>query len=108
MDFEKFNESGISSNVREFSVSSQLCLPDLLFQKKAPDNIFITKSRNLKTKGLNVGVPIKLMNQNFSKSKILHESAKLEYFQWRDGDENFEFTNFGSLKSLDFQQLSYF
>ena len=25
---------------------------------------------------------MKLMNQNFSKSKILHESSKLEHFQW--------------------------
>ena len=30
---------------------------------------------------------IKLMNQNFSKSKILHESSKLEYFDW-GGDTN--------------------
>ena len=82
------NGSENSSNVRKFSVSSQLYLPDLLFQKKASDNIFIIKSTNLKTKGANVGVLIKLMNQNFSESKILHESAKLEYFQyfqWRDG-----------------------
>ena len=28
--------------------------------------------------GKNLGVLIKLMNQNFSKSKFLHESTKLE------------------------------
>ena len=48
------------------------------------------------------------MNESFSKSKILHESSKLEHFQW--GDENFGGTNlggknFGPLKSLGFQQL---
>ena len=52
------------------------------------------------------------MNQNFSKSKILHES-KLEDFQWMGGEgKNFEGTNLGGknlgpLKSLGFQQLSY-
>ena len=32
--------------------------------------------------GKNLGILIKLMNQNFSKSKFLHESTKLENFQW--------------------------
>ena len=47
------------------------------------------------------------MNQNFFKSKILHELPKLEHFQW-----GYKFggggKSFGPLKSLDFQQLSYF
>ena len=30
-------------------------------------------------------VLIKLMNQNFSKSKFLNESSKLEHFQWGGG-----------------------
>ena len=50
------------------------------------------------------------MNQNLSKSKILHESSKFEHFQWGEG--NFEGTNlggknFGPLESLGFQLLSY-
>ena len=73
MDFEK------CQRVRKFVKRQGI------FSFKASDNIFIIKSTNLKTKGANVGVLIKLMNQNFSESKILHESAKLEYFQWRDG-----------------------
>ena len=28
------------------------------------------------------GVLIQLMNQNFSKGKIFHESSKLKHFQW--------------------------
>ena len=51
------------------------------------------------------------MSQNFSKSKILHESSKLENFQWGGGnigDTNLGGKNFGHLKSLGFQQLSYF
>ena len=55
--------------------------------------------------GKNLAVLIKLMNQNFSKSKFLHESSESEYFQW-----GYKFTggkNFGPLKSLGFQQLSY-
>ena len=51
------------------------------------------------------GVPIRLMNQNFSRSKILHESSKLEHFQ--RGLKISGGKNFGSLKSLGFQQLSY-
>ena len=49
------------------------------------------------------------MNLNFSKSKILHESSKLEHFQLeRDfGGRNLGGKNFGPLKSLGFQQLSY-
>ena len=48
---------------------------------------------------------------NFSESIILHESSKLEHFQWM-GVKNFEGTNLGGknlgpLKSLGFQQLSY-
>ena len=35
--------------------------------------------------GKNLGVLIKLMNQNFSKSKTLHESSKLEHFQLGGG-----------------------
>ena len=46
------------------------------------------------------------MNQNFSKSKFLQESSKLEHFQW--GGKNFGGTNFGPLKSSGFHQLSYF
>ena len=39
-----------------------------MFQKKAPNNIFISKSQNLKKGGGGIyGVLIKLMNQNFSK-----------------------------------------
>ena len=51
------------------------------------------------------------MNQNFSKSKILQKSSKLEHFQWGGG--NFGGTNlggvknFGPLESLGFQQLLY-
>ena len=61
-------------------------------------------------------VLIKLMNQNFSKSKNLHDSSKFEYFQLGGGGGggggNFGFTNLGGkhfepLKSLGFQQLSY-
>ena len=49
------------------------------------------------------------MNLNFSRSKILHESSKLEHF---NGGKNFGGTNLGGknlgpLKSLGFQQLSY-
>ena len=37
-------------------------------------------------KGIKIqGVLIKLMTQNFFKSKILHESPKLEHFQWGGG-----------------------
>ena len=48
------------------------------------------------------------MNQNFSKSKILHEWPEWEHFQWmEEGGENFRGknlgdTNFGPLKILDF------
>ena len=66
-----------------------------MFQNKAPDNIFIIKSQNLKmTGGKNLGVLIKLMNQNFSKSKILHESSKLSIFSG-GRVKNFERTNLG-------------
>ena len=57
-----------------------------------------------------MGVLIKLMNQNFSKSKFLHESSKLEHFQWGVkilGVQIQGGKNFGPLKSLGFQQLSY-
>ena len=50
------------------------------------------------------------MNQIFSKSKILHESSKLEHFQWGIkiyGVQTYGDKNFGPLKSLGFQQLSY-
>ena len=50
------------------------------------------------------------MNQNFSKSEILHESSQLEHFQWAVkmlGGTNLRGKNFGPLKSLGFQQLSY-
>ena len=52
------------------------------------------------------------MNQNFSKSKILHESSKLKHFQLGGGvkilgAQILEGKNFGPLKSLGFQQLSY-
>ena len=59
-----------------------------LFQKKTPNDIFIIKSQNLKIKGRNLGILIKLMNQNFSKSKILQESSKLEHYHW-GGVKNF-------------------
>ena len=36
------------------------------------------------------------MNQNFSKSKFVHESSKLEHFQW--GGKNFGGTNLGGYK----------
>ena len=53
------------------------------------------------------------MNQNFSKSKILHESFKLENFEWGEkfGDLGFRdlgVENFRPIESLDFQQLSFF
>ena len=48
---------------------------------------------------------IKLMNRNFSKSKILHESSKLEDFQWGGGGGGIKILD--PLKSSDFQQLSY-
>ena len=49
------------------------------------------------------------MNQNFSKSKILHESSELENFQWGGGGgvKILGVKNFGPLKMLGFQQLSY-
>ena len=44
------------------------------------------------------------MNQNLSKSKLLHESSKLEHFQWGGGKNyggtNLGDKNFGPLKSL--------
>ena len=36
------------------------------------------------------------MNQNFSKSKFLHESSKLEHFRW--GGKTFGGTNLGGKK----------
>ena len=58
-----------------------------MFQKKAHNNIFIIKSQNLKISGgcKNIGGTYSTDNQNFSKSKILHESSKLEHFQWGGG-----------------------
>ena len=51
------------------------------------------------------------MKENFSKSKFLHESSKLEHFNGGGGGGilGYEFRgkNFGPLKSLSFQQLSY-
>ena len=52
------------------------------------------------------------MNQNFAKSKILHESSKLEHFHGGGGKSlGVEIyggvKNFGPPKSLGFQQLSY-
>ena len=44
------------------------------------------------------------MNQNFSKSKIVHESSELEHFQLEGGGGGG--ANFRPLNSLDFQQLS--
>ena len=44
--------------------------------------MFIIILQNLKTRE---GVLIKLMNQDFSKSKVLRESPKLEHFQWGGG-----------------------
>ena len=43
------------------------------------------------------------MNQNFSKSKILLESSKLEHFQW-EGGKNFGGTNLG-VKILDLSKV---
>ena len=50
------------------------------------------------------------MNQNFSKSKTLHESSKLEHLQWEKGGGGGGGggKNFGPLQSLNFQQLSHF
>ena len=42
------------------------------------------------------------MNQNFSKSKILHESSKLEHFQW---GKNFGGPNLGGVKILDLSKV---
>ena len=42
------------------------------------------------------------MNQNFSKSKYLHESSKLERFQWGGGGGKF-----GGKNSLDFLEKKY-
>ena len=52
---------------------------------------------------------MKLMNQNFSKSKFLHKSSKLEFSMGVKsfGGTNLGGKNFGPLKSLGFQQLSY-
>ena len=52
------------------------------------------------------------MNQNFFKSKFLHESTKLENFQRGGGVKILGVQikggkNFGPLKSLGFQQLLY-
>ena len=45
--------------------------------------IYYYQITKFKDEGVKIwGVLIKLMNQNFSKSKILHESTKLEHFQW--------------------------
>ena len=57
------------------------------------------------------------MNQNFSKSKVLHKSTKLEHFQWGGGGKFWGYKlfffwgggikNFGPLKRSGFQQLSH-
>ena len=47
--------------------------------------------------GKSLGVLTKLMNQNFSKSKILHESSKLEHFQGGGGEKG--------VKNLDFSKV---
>ena len=52
------------------------------------------------------------MNQNFFKSKNLHESSKLEHLNSMGGGKYLGGTNlggkkFGPPKSLGFQQLSY-
>ena len=55
------------------------------------------------------------MNQNFSKSKMIQKSFKFEHFHWGwggGGVKNFRGTNlrgkdFGPLKCLGFQQVSY-
>ena len=74
--------------------------------KKAPDNIFIIKSQNLKMRGVTIyEILIELMNPNFSKSKILHESSKLEHFQW--GVKNFGSTNLGGLKFWTSQKFRF-
>ena len=44
------------------------------------------------------------MNQNFSKTKILHESSKLEHFSG-GGGENFGSTNLGEVKILDLSKV---
>ena len=46
------------------------------------------------------------MNQNFSKSKILHESSKLERFQYFRR-KKLGVKNLGPYKILGFQQLSH-
>ena len=82
-----------------------------MLQKKAPNNIFIIKSQNLKMRGVKIsGVPIRLMNQNFSKVKYYTNHLNSSIF---NGGKNFGGTdleggkNFGPLKSLGLQQLSY-
>ena len=49
------------------------------------------------------------MNQNFPKSKFLHEPSKLNILNGGGnfGDTNLGGKNFRLLKSLGFQQLSY-
>ena len=67
--------------------------------------IFIIKSQKLTTGGRGIcGVLIKLINQNFSESKFLHESTELENFQW---GYKFRGVKILDISSLGFQQLSY-
>ena len=44
------------------------------------------------------------MNQTFSKSKILHESSKLEHF-YGGGGKNFGGTNLGGVQILDLSKV---
>ena len=47
------------------------------------------------------------MNQNFSRSKILHESYKLKNFQWGRGVKNFGGTNLGGYKFWTSQKFRF-
>ena len=65
----------------EIQVKSQL-----IFQKKAPQNIFMIKTQNLRRgEGEDLGGTNQTDEQNFSQSKNLHESSKFEHFQGGGG-----------------------
>ena len=48
------------------------------------------------------------MNQNFSKSKFLHESSKLEKFQWGGGGGNFGGQKFWTSQKFRFPTIIIF
>ena len=45
------------------------------------------------------------MNQNFSKSKILHKSSNLEHCRWGGGGGDCEGTDLGGVKILDLSKV---